>query len=56
MNLKCFVLLSQYLHFVHNETTDGTDRLVKVRYVLDYVNWKFSSLYTPEQDIATYEG
>jgi hypothetical protein len=33
----------------------GTDRLGKVRYVVDYVNRKFSSFYTLEQDIAIDE-
>jgi hypothetical protein len=33
------------MYFVDKETTDGTDRLGKAKYVVDYPHQKFLSLY-----------
>jgi hypothetical protein len=47
MPLKRFILLTVSA-LVNNETVDGTDLLGKLRYIVDYVNHRFSLLNTPE--------
>ena len=52
--------ITRYLHYVDNLTLDppgtpGYDRLGKVRPVLDYLHDRFSTVYTPGENLAVDE-
>lgn len=55
MPLKRFKKLEQYLHVVDNNTDDGTDRLYKIRPLLDMANRSFLQSYKPRKEIAIDE-
>ncbi len=44
------------MHFSDNQVNDGSDRLYKVRPVLDHVLLKFGELYQPHSNICIDEG
>lgn len=45
-----FAQLSRFLHFTNNEVVDkNDDRLCKLRSIIDYLNEKFKTIYTPEE-------
>ncbi|RVE46463.1 hypothetical protein evm_008873 [Chilo suppressalis] len=48
-------LLKAFQHFIDNDTTTDLTKLNKIRPVLDYLNFKFASLYKPAQEIAIVE-
>ncbi len=55
-----FMEISRYLHFVDNTTiaprgSPQYDRLAKVRPVLEYLETRFSVVYTPGQDLSVDE-
>jgi hypothetical protein len=51
-----FYLLLKFLHFADNvsydEATCGSKRLYKLKPILNHLNAKFRSLYTPECDVS----
>ncbi|KAG5277832.1 hypothetical protein AALO_G00091870 [Alosa alosa] len=51
-----FQQIWSFLHFSDNQANNGTDRLYKVRPVLDYVLSKFDELYQPNSNICIDEG
>ena len=56
MSYNKFKLIDKFLHFVDDEELgDNYPRAAKIQPVWDYVNSKFSMLYTPKQDIAIDE-
>jgi hypothetical protein len=54
-----FHLLLKFLHFVDNESYDeatcGSRRLYKPKQILDHLNTRFRSVYTPERDVSVDE-
>ncbi|XP_038052932.1 piggyBac transposable element-derived protein 4-like isoform X1 [Patiria miniata] len=50
-----FLHLLRYLHFNNNDDDDGSDRLFKLRPVIDALTEKFKTVYVPSQDITTGE-
>jgi hypothetical protein len=54
-----FHLLLKFLHFVDNESYDEetccSKRLDKLKSILDHINAKFRSVYTPECDVSVDE-
>jgi len=55
-----FMEISRYLHFVDNTTvaprgSPQYDRLAKVRPILEYLETRFSVVYTPGQDLSVDE-
>jgi hypothetical protein len=54
-----FHLLLKFFHFVGNESYDeatcGSERLYKLKHILDHLNAKFISVYTPESDVSVNE-
>ncbi|XP_042145916.1 piggyBac transposable element-derived protein 4-like [Ixodes scapularis] len=55
MSYVRFLLISRFLHFVDNETADKSDRLRKVKPVLEHMNEKFASVYTLDQKVSIDE-
>ncbi|XP_043529386.1 piggyBac transposable element-derived protein 4-like [Frieseomelitta varia] len=55
MPLKRFLQITRCLHFANNDTTEGTDKLRKMKPVTDFFNKKFKEVYTMEEDIAIDE-
>ena len=55
MSRNRFQIILRFIHFSHAANT-GTDRLYKVRSVLDYIVGRFQELYHPEQNISIDEG
>ena len=55
MPLKRFVQITRCLHFANNNTSNTTDKLCKIRPVINYFNQKFKEVYTMQQDIAIDE-
>ncbi|XP_015185810.1 PREDICTED: piggyBac transposable element-derived protein 4-like [Polistes dominula] len=55
MPLLRFMQLSHFLHFSNNEVVDKNDRLCKIRNIIDYLNEKFTSIYTPEEYVSLDE-
>ncbi|XP_017765529.1 PREDICTED: piggyBac transposable element-derived protein 4-like [Eufriesea mexicana] len=55
MPLKRFRQISRFLHFLHNETADGSDRLRKVRPIINLWNEKFKEIYTPNEYVSIDE-
>jgi hypothetical protein len=51
-----FHLLLKFLHFVNNESYDeatcGSKSLYKLKPIMDHLNAKFQSVYTPECDVS----
>ncbi|KAJ8392440.1 hypothetical protein AAFF_G00075650 [Aldrovandia affinis] len=56
MSRNRFQLIWRYLHFNDNTSQDATDRMYKVRPVLDNIVGKFKELYQPGQNICIDEG
>ena len=51
-----FLLIDRFLHFCNNESLSFLDiKTAKIKHVFDYVESKFSELYTPERDICVDE-
>ncbi|BFZ16205.1 hypothetical protein BsWGS_19244 [Bradybaena similaris] len=50
-----FKKLEQYLHVVDNSTDDGSDRLHKIRPLINITNRTFLQSYKPRKDIAIDE-
>ncbi|XP_035229926.1 piggyBac transposable element-derived protein 4-like [Stegodyphus dumicola] len=58
MSSRRFDLIMQFIHFDRNESTDSSHpqpRLKKIWTVLNYLQKKFSEVYTPEQDTCIDE-
>lgn len=55
MPLRRFTQLSHFLHFSNNEDGDKDDRLSKLRIIIDYLNEKFISIYTPDEYVSLDE-
>jgi len=47
-----FELILQFWHFADNETSDKSDRLYKIRNILDKINFNFENLLTTGEIIA----
>ncbi|XP_015175258.1 PREDICTED: piggyBac transposable element-derived protein 4-like, partial [Polistes dominula] len=52
ISLQRFTQLSHFLHFSNNEVVDKDDCLCKLRNIIDYLNEKFTSIYTPEEYVS----
>jgi hypothetical protein len=50
-----FRLISRFLHFAEDSSADPSDKLRKIRPIIDHFSSKFSELYYPTQDIALDE-
>ena len=50
-----FLQILSNMHFANNSDNDGTDRLFKIRHVVETVTSNFKETFTPYQDIATDE-
>ena len=50
-----FLQLLKNLHFNDNDANDGTDRLFKLRPVIDTLTENFKTVYVPSQDVTTDE-
>ncbi|BFZ24894.1 hypothetical protein BsWGS_27933 [Bradybaena similaris] len=55
MTFRRFKKLEQYLHVADNSTDDGSDRLHKIRPLIDVANRTFLESYKPRKDIAIDE-
>ncbi|XP_017756490.1 PREDICTED: piggyBac transposable element-derived protein 4-like [Eufriesea mexicana] len=55
MPFKRFRQISRFLHFFDNETADGSDRLRKVRPIINLWNEKFKEIYTPNDYVSIDE-
>ena len=51
-----FQLIFRFLHYNNNASQDGTDKMHKVRPVLDHIVGKFKELYQPFENICIDEG
>ena len=51
-----FQIIWRFLHFNNNASQDASDKMYKVRPVLDYIVEKFKELYQPGQNICIDEG
>lgn len=53
-----FLLLMRYLHFVDNATLSTTGeekRMGKIKPIIDYLNNRFSTVYTPRRELSIDE-
>ena len=55
MSRNRFDVLLQFLHFVHNATADRTDKLYKVRPLLDLLGAIFKAVHKPEREVSIDE-
>ncbi|XP_022197351.1 piggyBac transposable element-derived protein 4-like [Nilaparvata lugens] len=55
MSRNRFQLLLRFIHFENNETADKTDRIYKVRKLLDMLQAKFCAEYKPGETVAVDE-
>ena len=55
MSRNRFDLLLQFLHFADNATADRTDKLYKVRPLLDLLGATFKAVYKPEREVSIDE-
>jgi hypothetical protein len=55
MSRNKFELILRFWHFTDNETSDKSDRLYKIRNILDKTNFNFENLLTPGEIIAKDE-
>lgn len=55
MPFKRFRQISRFLHFSDNETADSSDRLRKVRPIINLQNEKFKEIYTPNEYVSIDE-
>lgn len=55
MSRNRFELLLQNLHFVDNETADTTDRIYKIRSLIDTLNNSFRRYYSPKEEVCVDE-
>lgn len=55
MSRNKFELILRFWHFADNETSDKSDRLYKIRNILDKINFNFEHLHTPGKIIAVDE-
>ncbi|KAK2578804.1 hypothetical protein KPH14_012833 [Odynerus spinipes] len=55
MPYKRFLQISRFLHFANNNTSNKSDKLNKIKPVIDFFNQKFREIYTMEEDIAIDE-
>ena len=51
-----FQIIWRFLHFNNNASQDASDKMYKVRPVLDYIVEKFKEMYQPGQNICIDEG
>lgn len=50
-----FELLLRYVHFADNETANSKDKMYKIRFIMDYLNDKFSKMFIPGKQICIDE-
>jgi hypothetical protein len=62
MSWDRFLTVLKYLHFANNENPPGEnkddtkyDRLWKIQQIFDLLNWKFSELYFPSEQMSVDE-
>ncbi|XP_069669111.1 piggyBac transposable element-derived protein 4-like [Periplaneta americana] len=55
MPFRRFSLIYKYLYIADKSNLNSSDSFLKVGHYLDYMNEKFTKLYTPEQDIVIVE-
>lgn len=55
MPLRRFLVISRFLHFADNEKADDKDKLKKIRNIVNYLNDKFTNLYTLKSKISIDE-
>lgn len=55
MSRNRFEIILQYLHFSNNETANKSDRIFKMRPIIDMVNITFQKYYSPKEDICVDE-
>uniref|UniRef100_A0A8C5DHQ7 PiggyBac transposable element-derived protein domain-containing protein n=1 Tax=Gouania willdenowi TaxID=441366 RepID=A0A8C5DHQ7_GOUWI len=56
MSRNRFQIIWRYLHYNNNESQDASNKMYKVRPVLDYVVQKFKELYQPRRNLCVDEG
>lgn len=47
--------LSRFLHFTDTDPSQHNKKLHKIKPILDYINTRFSAVYTPEKDVVIDE-
>ncbi|KAL6419436.1 hypothetical protein ACFW04_011413 [Cataglyphis niger] len=55
MPYKRFLQISRFLHFANNEVANRSDKLSKIKPVINYFNQQFEEIYTMQEDIAIDE-
>lgn len=55
MSRNRFEIILQYLHFSNNETANKSDRIFKIRPIIDMVKITFQKYYSPKEDICVDE-
>ena len=55
MPYKRFLQISRFLHFANNEVANRSDKLSKIKPVINYFNQQFQKIYTMQEDIAIDE-
>ena len=57
MTAQHFMQILRFLHFVDNESTDidKTNKLWKIQGLLDYINKRFRTVYTPRRELSIDE-
>ena len=55
MPLKRFLQITRCLHFVNNNTVENTDKLCKIKPMINLFNKKFKEVYTMKEDISIDE-
>lgn len=55
MSLKRYQIIMRFLHFSNNEEANPSDKLGKIRPIIEYIENKFLKNYTPDRDISVDE-
>lgn len=55
MPFRRFLQISRSLHFANNNTANKTDKLYKIKPVINFFNQTFKEVYTMQEDIAIDE-
>lgn len=55
MTRNRFEILLQYLHFADNDNINPSDRIGKIRYLINLLNAKFKAYYSPKEQLCVDE-
>lgn len=55
ISLKRLKLLGNFLNFTHDTPQGNTDKLYKIKPVLEYLSNFFTEIYTPERELSIDE-